>query len=339
MPILPAAVCFYDRMKGSGESSLFLLIMIKMCANPWSLGILAIDRRGKAPIVFEDVGQVALIGEATCERDVSERDIRLSEQVLCALDALAQHKLVRTLASGPVEEASEVIGAEAGLLRQHGQRKVLVEMSENEVTYSTDLALCQPLRWLFDLNGRVCIRAQQMNGEHLSGGPRVEFASGGGLLQLAPERQSNLRQQRVLETSTLDQRQARRITIRHLLDNTRNQRAAQMHMKGLHGFMGEAFPAQFTGDASARLQEEIFLADGEGVPGTMCVPLHQHLPTGEQHKSSVRDNRINPVLDLPWFVISIHRQIIPAGPFAGEKELRDGQLALERVRRWVLENL
>ena len=110
-------------MKGSRASSLFLLVMIQMCANLWSLRILAIASRGQAHIAFEDASQMALIGEATGERDVGERDIRLCEQVLGALDALAQHKPVRTLADGLVEEAREVIGAELACCASTGSER------------------------------------------------------------------------------------------------------------------------------------------------------------------------------------------------------------------------
>ncbi len=116
-------------------SSVFLRILPKTCAN---LVILAVGCRGETEMTFEGLGQMALVGEAAFERDVSKRQIRLFQQMLCALDTLTHNKLVRAFSSSLAEQTSEVIGAEADLLSQHGKREVLVEMGENEVSHPAD---------------------------------------------------------------------------------------------------------------------------------------------------------------------------------------------------------
>lgn len=80
--------------------------------------ILSIRSWGQSEMPFEDLGQVALIRKSTLYGNVSKGDIRLFEQTLRSLDALAQDKLVRAFSRRLTEEASKVIRAKANLLSQ-----------------------------------------------------------------------------------------------------------------------------------------------------------------------------------------------------------------------------
>jgi len=74
-------------------------------------------------------------------------------------------------------------------------------MSQNEVDHAVHLLARQSLRPFFDFKWCGGIMAQEVNSEQLCGSLRVEFSCGLLLLQLAPERESDLEQQGVLETN------------------------------------------------------------------------------------------------------------------------------------------
>lgn len=69
-------------------------------------------------MLFEGLGQVALIRKSALYCNVSKRHIPLFEQTLRSLDALAQHKLVRAFSRRLTEQAGKVIGTKADLLSQ-----------------------------------------------------------------------------------------------------------------------------------------------------------------------------------------------------------------------------
>src|SRR5260221_2866598 len=92
-----------------------------------------------------------------------------------------------------------MIGAEADLLRQDIEREVLAEMSSHEIRHAFYLVAGQPLRNLFDLSGCGSIMTQEVYSKHLSSSLCVEFSGRGILLQFSPQRESDLRQQWVLE--------------------------------------------------------------------------------------------------------------------------------------------
>src|SRR5229473_1076428 len=82
----------YDRMEAMRRSCIFVRILLKMCAD---LALLAIGAWGEAVLLFEDLGQVALVGKSALYCNVSQGHSCLSEQPLGPLNALAQHKVVR----------------------------------------------------------------------------------------------------------------------------------------------------------------------------------------------------------------------------------------------------
>jgi hypothetical protein len=69
-------------------------------------------------MLFEDPGQVALVGKSALYGNVSEGHIRLFEQTLRSLNPLTQHKVVRALSRRLAEQAGKVIRTIAGLLSQ-----------------------------------------------------------------------------------------------------------------------------------------------------------------------------------------------------------------------------
>ena len=69
-------------------------------------------------MLFEDPGQVALVGKSALYCNVGERHIRLFEQTLRSLNPLTQHKVVRALSRRLAEQAGKVIRTIAGLLSQ-----------------------------------------------------------------------------------------------------------------------------------------------------------------------------------------------------------------------------
>src|SRR5216683_1725323 len=131
----------------------------------------------------------------------------------------------------------------------------------NEVHHTFHLLLVQPLGRLLDASSSSSIRAQEVNGEHLGSGLRIQFSGGSWLLQFSPQRESNLRQQRVLKARVLFHRQVCGIVARHLLGSASNQVLTQTQMERLCGYRGEALPAQFIGRARARSQDQISLAE------------------------------------------------------------------------------
>src|SRR5947208_9568582 len=95
-------------------------------------------------MLFEDLRQVALIGESTRHGDLSQRQRPLFKQKLRSLDSLAQEKLVRTGSRCLTEQTGKVIGAKAGLLSQCLKGEILVKMSLDEVGDSPHLLIRQP---------------------------------------------------------------------------------------------------------------------------------------------------------------------------------------------------
>jgi hypothetical protein len=90
-------------------------ILIKMCAD---LAILPIGSRSEASLLFEDSGQMALVGKAALYRNLSKGRIRLFQQLLRSLNSLAQHKVVRAFAGHLPEQAGKVVRTKASLLSQ-----------------------------------------------------------------------------------------------------------------------------------------------------------------------------------------------------------------------------
>jgi hypothetical protein len=76
---------------------------------------------------------MALIGEATVGGDRCQGQIRLLKQLFCSLDPLAEHELVGTFTCRLAELASEVRGAQAHVLGQHLQGKILIEVGQQEI--------------------------------------------------------------------------------------------------------------------------------------------------------------------------------------------------------------
>src|SRR5258708_32652714 len=110
-----------------------------------------------------------------------------------------------------------MIGAEADLLSQDIEREVLAEMSSHEIRHAFYLVAGQPLQDLFDLPGCGSIMTQEVYSKPLSSSLCVEFSGRGILLQFSPQRESDLRQQWVLEARVPYQGQASRITVCFLL--------------------------------------------------------------------------------------------------------------------------
>ena len=73
---------------------------------------------------FEGLDQVALIGKSALSRHTNQGQVSRFEQALGSLDALAQHKLIRTFSRCLTKQAGKVIGAVAGLLSQGLQREL-----------------------------------------------------------------------------------------------------------------------------------------------------------------------------------------------------------------------
>ena len=90
-------------------------------------------------MAFEDLSQVALIGEATRSGDLSQRYLPLFEQKLCSFHTLAQDKLVRTDSRCEAEETGKIIWAKAGLPSQFLKGEMLVKMSLNEIDHLSHL--------------------------------------------------------------------------------------------------------------------------------------------------------------------------------------------------------
>lgn len=67
-------------------------------------------------MTFEDLGQMALMRKTTFAGYLRQRQLGLLEQPLCPLEALAQHKLVRTGSRCLSEQLSKVVWTEANLL-------------------------------------------------------------------------------------------------------------------------------------------------------------------------------------------------------------------------------
>ncbi len=58
---------------------------------------------------------MALVGKAAVLRDLHQGMLGCMQQLLCALKALAQYKLVGARAGGLAEQAGDVVGAVSGL--------------------------------------------------------------------------------------------------------------------------------------------------------------------------------------------------------------------------------
>ncbi len=65
---LPSAVCFYDRVKGTRVSSVFLRILPKTCAN---LVILAVGCRGETEVMFEGLVETRICYNGQSKADTS----------------------------------------------------------------------------------------------------------------------------------------------------------------------------------------------------------------------------------------------------------------------------
>src|SRR5260221_14291031 len=126
-----------------------------------------------------------------------------------------------------------MIGAEADLLRQDIEREVLAEMSSHEIRHAFYLVAGQPLRDLFDLPGCGSIMTKEGDSKHLSSSFCVEVFGGGILLQFSPQRESDMRQQWVLEARVPYQGQASRHAVCYLLGSAGKQMRIQMQMEGL----------------------------------------------------------------------------------------------------------
>src|SRR5260370_30970789 len=114
-----------------------------------------------------------------------------------------------------------MIGAEADLLRQDIEREVTAEMSWHEIRQAFYLLAGQPLQDLFDLPGCGSIMTQEVYSKHVSSSLCVEFSDRGILLQFSPQRESDLRQQWVLEARVPYQVQVSRSTVCYLLGHAR----------------------------------------------------------------------------------------------------------------------
>lgn len=94
---------------------------------------LTIHARSQVERAPEDLGQMALIGESTFGGDHCQGQIRLLQQLFCSLDPLAEHELVGAFTGRLAELASEVRSAQAHVLGQHRQGKILIEVGQQEI--------------------------------------------------------------------------------------------------------------------------------------------------------------------------------------------------------------
>jgi hypothetical protein len=102
-----------------------------------------------AKVALELLREMALVGEACLQGDLSQREVRLLQQRLRALHALAQDVLMRVLADRAAEQTGEMVGTVATLLRQVVKGEALAEVGLDEVDDALNLSRRQtPLRGL-----------------------------------------------------------------------------------------------------------------------------------------------------------------------------------------------
>src|SRR5262245_24801857 len=81
----------------------------------------------------EHPGEMALIREATGERDVGDRTFGFEQELRGLGDSLCEQPAVRRRASGPLEASSEVTAGESAFSRQLGDGQSAIEMSTHDV--------------------------------------------------------------------------------------------------------------------------------------------------------------------------------------------------------------
>ena len=81
-----------------------------------------------ADLAAEDMGQVALVGEAGLLRNPDERLAGSAQQTLCAFEPLFHDIALRPNPNRLLERAAEVIRAQTGNVGEHREREIVIEM-------------------------------------------------------------------------------------------------------------------------------------------------------------------------------------------------------------------
>src|SRR5215469_1487235 len=155
-----------------------------------------------------------------------------------------------------------MIRAKSDLLRQHVKREVLTESLLDEFRDPTQLPCGQSAGgWYRDCLADRGVPAQQVNGEQLSRGLCVELAGRCGVLKLAPQGETDLRQHRITEWHAVHHRDACRVVAPQLLGGAREQLSAEVQMEGTGAGARDILPAQLSGGTPTNAQGKVAIVD------------------------------------------------------------------------------
>jgi hypothetical protein len=135
-------------------------------------------------MLFEDLCEVTVAGEAHVLSDLRERQIRFPQKTLGSLKPFEEEKLVWAFASGLAEETCKMIATETDLLCKQTHRKSVLKVGIDEIDYPSHLLRRKTLCIFWHSNVLCRIVTQEMDKHHFGCHINIEPAckNGAGML-------------------------------------------------------------------------------------------------------------------------------------------------------------